>query len=165
MEQRKVFEVFLISTQWILSWLDNNHLIMNWRLSGKDVILSVLIKSFDVFSLTSFYVMLCCSLATAIDHSYKIHERTEEFLYGHIWILNTNCDSVKDCKHFLININNFVFLLENHQLIIDWFLSDKTWNFEYWQKTLEVFNSLCHGVCHNFPRLKRVSITLIWCQQ
>ena len=114
-------------------WLDNHHLIMNWWLSGKDIILSVLIKSFDIFFFwTLFYVIFCCSLAKAIDHYYKIQERTKEFLYIHIWIHNPNCDSVKDCKHFLINIYGFVFLLDNHLLIIDWFLSVKIWNFEYW---------------------------------
>ena len=122
-------EVFLISTQWILSWINNHHLILNWWLSCKDIIFSVLMKSF--FLWLPFYVLLCCSLATAIDHSYKIQERTEEFLHVHIWIHNTNCDSVKDCKHFLINIYSFTFLLDNHQLIINWW-SVKTWNFEYW---------------------------------
>ena len=92
----KFEEVFLISTQWMLSSLDNNHLIMKWWLSCKDIILSVLIKSFDIFFFDSLFTLYC-----AADHSYKIQERTEEFLYVHIWIHNTNCDSVKDCKHFL----------------------------------------------------------------
>ena len=75
-------DVFFISTQWIFSWLDNHRLIMNWWWSCKDIILSVLIKIFDIFFFwLPFYVKLCCSLATAVDHSYKKQERTEEFLY------------------------------------------------------------------------------------
>ena len=117
LRKRKVFQVFLISTQRIFSWLDNHQLIMKWSLCCKDTILSVLIKSIDIFSLTSFYLILCCSLATVIDHSYKTKERTEEFLYVHIWIQNTNCDLVKDYKHFCIKIYSFVLLLGNYQLI------------------------------------------------
>ena len=111
----------------------------------------------------SFYVILRCSLATVTDHFYKIQERTEESLYVHIRIYNTihwNTASI-----FVIHTYSFLFLLGNHELIIDLFLSVKTWNFEYWWKTLAGFHSLCHGACHNFPHLKRVSITLIWCKQ
>ena len=163
MEQRKVFEVFLISTQWILSWLDNNHLIMNWRLSGKYVILSLLIKTFFLW----LPFTLCCAahlqqlLTTLIGYTRKLkNSYMDIYEYTIQTVIQWKTASI-----FFININNVVFLLENHQLIIDWFLSGKTWNFEYWQEILEVFNSLCHGVCHNFPRLKRVSITLIWCKQ
>ena len=127
-------EGFLISTQWILSWLDNHHLIKNWWLSSKDIIMSTLIKSFDIFSLTRFsryIVLLVCNsywpLLWDTAEIWRILICT--FLYP---IHNTNCNSVKYWKNFLINIFSFMFLLDNHQLIIGWFLSVKTWNFEYW---------------------------------
>ena len=84
------------------------------------------------------------------------------YIYGYIMqtVIHWNTASI-----FVIHIYSFVFLLGNHELIIDWFLSVKTWNFEYWWKTLAGFHSLCHEACHNFPHLKRVSITLIWCKQ
>ena len=104
----------------------------------------------------SFYDLLCCSFARNIDHSYKI----QESLYVHIWIHDTNCDSVKDCKHFFfINIYSFALLLDSHQLIIDCLFSVKTSNFEIWKKILAVFHSLFHGECHSSADIKRVSIT------
>ena len=123
-------EAFLISTQWILSWQDNHRLIMKWWLSSKDIILSILIKSFDILSLTRFLryaALLACNsywpLLSDTAEIWRVLIRT--FLYP---IHNANCDSVKGCKNVLINIFSFVFLLDYHQLIIDWFLSVKTWN-------------------------------------
>ena len=63
--------------------------------------LSIDKKLWHLFLWLPFYVILCCSLATAINHSYKIQD-------VHIWIHNANSDSVKDCRHLLINIYSFV---------------------------------------------------------
>ena len=143
--------MFLISTQWILSWLDNHHLIMNWRLSCKDMILSVMIKSIDIFPLTlflRFIVLLICKkywpllqdtriiICTYMDTRYKLwfSERLQAF--------------------FFINIYSFALLLDSHQLIIDCLFSVKTSNFEIWKKILAVFHSLFHGECHSSADIK-----------
>ena len=72
--ERKVFQVFLISTQWILSWLDNYQLIMNWWLSCKNMILSLFIdKKHWNFFFDSLFTLYCAAqlqqlLATFIRH-------------------------------------------------------------------------------------------------
>ena len=77
----KFEEVFLISTQWMLSSLDNNHLIMKWWLSCKDIILSVLIKSFDIFSLTPF--LRCIVLLTTLIRYRRELKNFYMYIYGY----------------------------------------------------------------------------------
>ena len=150
-------EVFLISTQWILSWLGNHHLIINCWLSSRDIILSVLIKSFD-----SLFTLYCTAhlqqlLTTLIRYKREL-KNSYMYIYGYKiqTVIQWKTSSIS-----LINIYSFVFLLDNHQLINDWFLIELF----VLIKDLAVFHSSCHGECHSFSQLKRVSITLIWSKQ
>ena len=128
-------EVFLISTQWILSWLDNHHLIMNWWLSCKDIVLSVLIKSSDIFSLTAFLhhtVLSLQQLLTTLVRYRRELKNSYMIIYEYTIQIMIQW---KTAIIFLININSFVFLLDNHQLIIDWFFSVK--NMKLWALSID----------------------------
>ena len=82
LEERKVFQVFLISTQWILSWLDNHQLIMNWWLSCKYMILSLFIdKKHWHFFFDSLFTLYCAAQLHQLLTTFIRHRRELNYCY------------------------------------------------------------------------------------
>ena len=95
-------DVFLISTQWIFSWLDNHRLIRNWWWSCKDIILSVLIKIFDIFFFDSLFTLNCAAHLQQLLTTLLRNRR--ELKNSYMWVLY----SIQYTNYDSLYIHNFI---------------------------------------------------------